>query len=278
MVGSAAAFSLMNICVRLLSAQMHTTVIVFWRNLFALLLMLPWVLRSKGMLRTNRIGGHLWRAIIGNFGMQSWFYCLATLPLTQATALSFTAPLFTTLFAVLILRERADKYRWLALLGGFIGVLIVVRPGLLSFNLASLLVLGTASLWAVVGMQLKSLSRTEPSLRIVFYMAGFMVLFSLPVALPHWIWPTTPQCLLLLAAAAASTAAQLLLVKAYSLTDIVKLVPFDFTRLIFTAMLSYIIFGENSSPATWLGAGIIIASAVLIAKRDAKTAFKQADS
>jgi drug/metabolite transporter (DMT)-like permease len=275
MVCSTASFSLMNIFIRMLSEPMHTTVIVFWRNFFSVLLMLPWVLpRGAEALKTSRLGGHFWRAIIGIIGMESWFYCVATLPLNHAIALSFTAPLFTTIFAVLWLKERADMVRWAALIGGFIGVLIILRPNSSDMSMASLVVLFATSMWAIAGMLVKSLTHTEPPLRIVFYMALFMMLFSLPVALPHWQWPTLHQTGLLLCVALASTSAHLFLVRAYSMADIVKLMPFDFLRLIFTAIFTYYFFHETSDTATWVGAGIIVACAVCVAQRDVRNSQK----
>lgn len=279
MVASTASFSLMNIFIRYASEELHTTVIVFFRNFLSVLFLLPWALRDgAALVKTTRIGAHFWRAAIGMLGMQSWFYCIATLPLNHATALSFTAPLFTTLFAVLFLGERADKFRWLALAVGFVGTLIILRPSIADTELSSMVVLFATSMWAIAGMLVKSLTTTEPPLRIVFYMALFMMLLALPPALMHWQWPSPVLWACLACVAIASTGAHWFLVRAYSIAQVVQLMPFDFLRLIFTAIFAYFFFHETSDLFTWLGAGVIIASAVAIARRDAKAAARASQS
>lgn len=273
MVASTAAFSAMNVCIREASGELHTTVIVCLRNALSLAILLPLALRhGVGMLHTKRLGSHFWRATVGSIGMQCWFYSVATLPLNHATALSFTAPLFTSLFAVLILKENASPARWAALLAGFLGTLVILRPDPQDFELNSLVVMFTTSIWAVAGMLVKSLTRTEPPIRIITYMAFFMFLWSLPLAIPHWTMPSTKAWGLMVLIALFSSMAHGALVKAYSLANVVELMPFDFLRLIFTAIFAYVVFHETSDPYTWLGAAIIIGSAVYIARRDAKAA------
>ena len=273
MMASMLAFSIMNVWIRFASEDLHTTAIVFWRNVFSVLILLPFMLkRGREAFVTQRPYGHFWRAAVGIIGMQCWFYCVVSLPLNLATALSFSAPIFTSLFAIMFLRENSDIYRWAAMIVGLVGVVVILQPSSDTFSWDSLIVLLATSMWAFAGLLVKSLTKTEPPLRIIFYMAFFMMLLSLPMALPHWQWLSLEQTGLLFAVALASTAAHWCLVSAYSMADIVKLMPFDFTRLIFTALLSYAFFNEVSGTATWLGAGIIIAAAVAIAHRDAKTA------
>jgi drug/metabolite transporter (DMT)-like permease len=273
MVISCASFSLMNVFIRLGSVELPTTMLVFLRNLITVIVLLPWVIRNKcALVRTRRLSGHFWRATVGIIGMQSWFYCIATLPLNQATALSFTAPIFSTLFAVVFLKEKADIWHWLAMAIGFAGVMIILRPASEAFNMLSLIVLFTTSMWAMAGMFIKTLTDTESPLRIVFFMVFFMSLWSLPPALYQWQWPSPTIWLYLVIIAAFAFIAQWSLAKAYSLADVVKLTPYDFSRLIFTSILAYFVFGETSDVHTWVGAAIIITSALLNARRDAKSA------
>ncbi|PZP86285.1 MAG: hypothetical protein DI582_03410 [Azospirillum brasilense] len=126
--------------------------------------------------------------------------------------------------------------------------------------------------WAVAGMLVKSLSRTEPALRIVFYMNFFMLLWALPLGIYHWQWPSLHSWAVLLLIAVCSIIMHFSMAKAYFLVPVVKLMPYDFMRLIYTAIFSYFLFGEASSWHTWLGAAIIVGSAVFIARRDAKVA------
>jgi drug/metabolite transporter (DMT)-like permease len=273
MILSCASFSAMNVFIRLGASELHTTVLVFLRNLITVLLFVPWVARNQfELLRTTRLKSHFWRATVGIIGMQSWFYCIATLPLNQATALSFTAPIFSTIFAVLFLKEQADKWRWLAMVLGFCGVVIILRPAGDDFSAWSLIVLFTTSMWALAGMFIKTLTDTESPLRIVFFMVFFMSLWSLPPALYFWEWPSVRVWVYLFIIAGFAFVAQWSLAKSYSLADVVKLTPYDFSRLIFTSILAYLVFDETSDMYTWIGAAVIVASALINARRDAKSA------
>jgi drug/metabolite transporter (DMT)-like permease len=262
----------MGVYIRYASAELPSPLIVFLRNAMTFIFLLPWAIHNNfALVRTTRLKGHFWRATIGVIGMQSWFYCLTILPLNQATALSFTAPVFSTLLAVLLLKEKADIRHWLAMIIGFTGVLIILRPAGDAFDWQSTFVLFTTMIWAIAGMFIKSLTSSESPLRIVFFMVFFMALWSLPPALYMWQWPSQTAWLYMVAIAITSFGMQWCLAKAYSLTQVVKLTPFDFSRLIFTAIFAYIAFGETTDLFTWLGAAIIIGSVLINVRRDAKT-------
>ena len=256
----------MNVFIREVSMHMHTTQIVFLRNFICIFLLLPFMLHAQIGFKTAHLSAHFWRATIGIIGMETWFYCISILPLNQATALSYTAPLFTTLFAIFYLKERGSTARWLALIIGFIGAMIILHPDLAHFDKRALVVLFATSMWAVAGMMVKTLTRTEPALRIVFIMSVFMSLWALPLALYHWQHPNLHVWELIILIAMASVGAQWCLTKAYSLADVSSLTPYDFGRLIFTSIFAYIAFGETSDYTTWIGAGIIVASAAFIAR------------
>ena len=273
MLVSTGFFSLMNVCIRSASNDLHTTVIVCLRNGIALILLAPFLYRvGPGIFHTRRIKSHFWRATVGIVGMQTWFYCVTILPLNNATALSFTAPLFTTLFAVIFLKEHASRAHWVAMFAGFIGTLVILQPSPHSFDWNALLVMLSTSIWAVAGILVKSLTRTEPPLRIIFYMALFMFLWAIPPAALHWSMPNAKAWLLLTGIAACSTAAHWALVKAYSLVGVAQVMPYDFCRLLWTALFAWFFFNEQSDMTTWLGAAIIVGSVLYIARRDAKAA------
>lgn len=273
MIISTGFFSLMNVCIREANTELHTTVIVCLRNGIALILMAPFLWHAgPSIFHTKRMKSHFWRATVGILGMQAWFYCVTTLPLNNATALSFTAPLFTTLFAVIFLKEQASSARWAAMFAGFLGTLVILQPNPHSFDWNAMVVMLTTSIWAVAGMLVKSLTRTEPPLRIIFYMALFMFLWAIPPAALNWSTPDTKGWLLLTAVAFCSTAAHWALVKAYALAGVVQIMPYDFSRLLWTALFAWFFFGEESQMTTWLGAAIIVGSVVFIARRDAKAA------
>ena len=270
MVLSMACFSLMNVFIRYSATDLHTTQIVFLRNLFSLLILLPWVLRSGSVvLKTERMWGHFWRGTVGMMGMQLWFYSIAILPMNEATALSLTAPIFATIVAIVWLGERAGIHRWSAIIIGCVGALIVIRPSPDNMNWNMLIVPCATFLWAIAGTLVKTLTKTEPPNRIVFYMAFFMTLWSLPPALYYWKTPGMELIALTFAVALASTAAHAFLVRAYASADMVLLMPFDFFRLVFTAIFAYAAFHEVADMWTWVGGAVIVSSAAYIAHREA---------
>ncbi len=271
MMVSMAAFSLMNVFIRMGAEQVHTTQIVFLRNLFSVLMFLPWVIRGgRSFLQTTKPVGHFWRGTIGVCGMQLWFYCVSILPLNEATALSFTAPIFTTIFAIVFLGEKAGLRRWSAIVIGFVGAMVIIRPNPQAMDWNLLLVPASTSLWAIAALLVKNLTKTEPPNRIVFYMALVMTFWALPMALPFWQTPSWQVIGLCLIVAVCSTIAHLTMVSAYARVEISSLAPFDFFRLVFTAIFAYIAFGEVADEWTWIGGGVIVASAAYIAYREAK--------
>lgn len=273
MLLSTGAFSAMNVSIGYIARELHPTVIVTLRNALTLLLILPWALRNNAALvRTKRLRSHITRGSIGAIGMITWIYCLSIMPVNQATALSYTAPLFTTLFAVIFLKEKANGTRWAGLFAGFCGAMIILRPATTDFEWSSLLVMLATTGWAIAGMLVKSLSRTEPPLRIVFYMNLVMTVWALPLGLWFWQWPSHQAWLILLFIACCSITMHFTMAKAYSRVPVVQLLPFDFMRLIYTAIFTYLLFGETSDFTTWLGAAVIVGSAVFTARRDAKAA------
>jgi drug/metabolite transporter (DMT)-like permease len=145
---AATAFALMITLVRQLTDGLHPLQVVFFRTAFGLAAMLPWLLRQGfGVLRTKHLRRHLLRALIAVLAMVGWFTTLSLMPLAEATALSFTSPLFTSVLAVLVLGEVMRPRRWIAVAIGFLGALIIVRPGFAAIQPAALLAIGTAAIW-----------------------------------------------------------------------------------------------------------------------------------
>lgn len=272
MLASMALFSAMNICIRLAAEQMPSPVMVLWRNSLGLVLVVLWTAglqRGLPHFPTARLSGHFWRATAGIVAMELWFYAITLLPITLATALSFTTPIFSTIAAMVFLGERAGLRRWSAIGVGFLGMLVILRPGMADFSPDAGFVLMSSCAMAVAGVMVKTLTRTEAPETIVFYMALFMIPWSLLLAFPLLAWPTWHQFLLLLVAF-FSTSAHLLMARAYIRTDMVVLMPFDFSRLVFTALMAYPVFGETLDSYTVAGSLVIVASTVYIAQREAK--------
>jgi drug/metabolite transporter (DMT)-like permease len=266
-------FACMGVAVRMLAGEMHTSFIVFLRNVMSLGIVLVWTLWLRGKrpnFRTTRMKSHFWRSAVGMVSMQLWFYSLTILPLTLATAISFSTPIFSTIFAILFLGERAGIRRWSAILAGFIGVMVTLHPDSSQMDPRVLIVIFSSALVGITSVLVKSLTRTEAPETIVFYMALFMIPWSLPPALLHWQEVSLQQLWVIFLVAFFSTAAHLMTTRAFKHTDMVVLVPFDFTRLIFIAGLAYVFFGETMDRYTLAGALIIIISTVYIAHREAR--------
>ena len=272
MIASMASFALMNTIIRLLSFELHSTQMVFMRNVISLLLIMAlsaWMQRGVPRFTTQKFSGHFWRGTLGCLAMELWFHSVTLMPLTLATAISFITPVFSTIIAIFFLGEKAGIRRWSAILAGFVGMLVILRPDVGGISPDAFFVLGSSLLIGVAGVVVKSLTRTESPETIVFYMALIMTVWSFFPALMFWQPITLPQLWLAFWIAVFSTGAHLMLARAYMRADIVVLMPLDFTRLVFTAILAYLFFGELLDTQTLIGSAIIVASTVYIAHREA---------
>ena len=269
---STIAFSIMHGLVRFVSEVLPPFQIAFFRNIFGLAFILPLVMRSRfAILRTKQIGLHALRGVINMAAMLMFFTALAISPIAKVTALGFTAPIFMAILAVLVLGERFRIYRWSAIFLGFVGMLIILRPGLVAIDTGALLVIGSAALWAVAMIIIKIQSRTESSLTIVAYMGIFLGVFSIAPAV--WVWqPFGLQTLgFMVLIGLFGSIAQMAISESLKETDSTALMPFDFLKLIWTAMIGVWFFSEIPDIYTWIGATVIFLSGLFIAIRERST-------
>lgn len=271
MLASCFWYSVTAILMRYLADSMHPFTIVFYRNVFALMLMLPILFHAgHSVFYTSRITTHFWRGVLGVIGMILFMVALAKIPTTRAIALSFTAPLFTTIAAMIFLKEKVGVHRWSALIIGFIGTLVILRPGFAVFDVMSLFMIAATSVWAVSGVLIKRLSETESPRTMVFYLTLLSVPLSLPMFLMHPELPDLHEAMMLLLLGFVSNTAQYCMFHAYGRTNVTVLLPFDFSRLIFVTIISYFAFNEVLDIWTGVGAVIILVSSVYIARREAR--------
>ena len=266
---STVAFSIMHGLVRFVSEVLPPFQIAFFRNVFGLAFLLPLLMRSRfAILRTKQIGLHALRGVINMAAMLMFFTALSISPIAKVTALGFTAPIFMAILAVLVLGERFRIYRWSAIFLGFVGMLIILRPGLVAIDTGALLVTGSAALWAVAMIIIKIQSRTESSLTIVAYMGIFLGVFSIAPAL--WVWqPFGLKTLgLMMLIGLFGSIAQMAISQSLKETDPTALMPFDFLKLIWTAMIGAWFFAEIPDIYTWIGATVIFLSGLFIAFRE----------
>ena len=270
-------FAMMNNCVRFVSQSVPTEQVVLLRNVVALVLLSIWLACQKApmvQLRTGRLASHLGRATLGVVSMHTWFYALGHMNLNQATALSFTTPIFVSILAIVFLKEQSNRIRWVAIGLGLVGAMIIVRPSTHGMNPVAGLAILSSMLIAIISLWVKSLSRTETTSAMLFYMALFMAIFSLPMGLLHWQPMSFSVSMAALVLAVMSLLAHSFLIEAYKHSEMTALMPFDFTRLIFTAMIAYVWFREPMDHATWAGSALIVAASLLAARYGTRPAAK----
>jgi len=265
--------SAMNIAIREVSGSLPSTEIVVFRHIFSIILVFcwtAWLHHGMPKFASKRLSGHFWRSAFGICAMELWFYSVSIMSVNLVTALSFTTPIFSTIFAIIFLGERAGIRRWSAIFMGFVGMLIILRPDVSGISNAGWIVIASSVLMAASGIMVKTLTSSESPETIVFYMAVFMLCFALPLAIPSWQPFTLEQLAISFIIALCSSVAHLLMARAFMLAEMVVLTPFDFSRLIFTAILAYIFFGETIDAHTIIGSMVIATSAIYIAHREAK--------
>lgn len=274
MVAAAVFFSVMIAAIRHVSVQMHSFEIVFFRNLFGFMVVVPILLRGGGLryLKTRKIKLYVFRGGLAASSMLMWFYAISVTPLAEAVSLSFTAPLFTTVAAILFLGETAGPRRWLGTLVGFAGAMLIVRPGFEAVTAAQIMLLISSALVAVSIIVIKILARTEPPDRIVAYMILMMAPLSIVPALFVWQWPDGGQLFWMAVIGVTGTMGHVMLTRSLSSADATAVMPFDFLRLPFVGIIAFFAFAEIPDAWTLIGGATIFGSAIYVAQREAKAA------
>lgn len=277
MLGSTMLFGLMTVAIRLASETLHTFEIAFFRNFFGLVAALPLLLRhGPELLRTTQLPRYLFRCAVGVVSMLCGFWAIGHLPLAQAVALSYSTPIFVTIAAVVFLHEQVRARRWAAVALGFVGVMIIVRPGTAGFSAGTLVALAAAVLSGIVSIQIKQLSKVEPADRIVLLTTLLWVPMSLLPALTVWEWPRGIAWVWVIAAGFLGTGGHMLWTRALKLGDVSALTPISFMQLPIVAVAGWLLFQERLDRWTAIGAGVIFAANAYIAHREARLARRAA--
>ena len=270
MLGSTLSFGFMALAIRYATAYVPTQEVAFFRNAFGLLALLPMLLRpGRAPLKTQQLPRYFMRSAIGLASMLCAFWALGHLPMAQAVSLSYSTPLFVTIAAVLWLGETVRVRRWAAVIIGFIGVLVIVRPGTGSFSAGSLVAVAAAVLSSVVATQIKQLTRVDGADTVVFYTYVFWVPLSLIPALFVWQWPSGIAWLWLALTGVLGTLGQLLWTRALRLGEVSALTPISFMQLPLVSVMAWLLFNEALDRWTVIGALIILGSNAYIAHREA---------
>ena len=261
------------------AADLSSEQVAALRFLWAIPLLLPWMLRNRGAaLRTRRLGLHFASAALTAGCTALLFYALARMPLAEATALNFTVPLFTTLVAALLLRERVDAGRWAATVAGFVGVLVILRPGFETVRPVSLAPMGAALLLAFWYLTLKRMAPTESRLTITIYQTLFAAAMLLVLALPTWVTPSWPAVAATIVMAISGTLGIFLMSWAFAVAEASVVAPIDYARLPFVAIIGFLAFGEVPDAMTLAGGAVIVAAAITIARRETSAARRRSPS
>ena len=265
------AFAGMHAVIRHLSKDLHPFEIAFFRNLFGFFALTPFFLRGGlGVLRTGVPHLHALRGVLQAGAMLSFFYAVSVTPLAKVSALSFTAPLFAAIGAVLLLGERLRWSRVAALAAGFAGAMAIVRPGIAAVDFGALLVLGSSAVWAVCMLVIKLLARTESPVTVTAYMGVVLTPLSGLAAIFVWRWPGPEHLVWFVVMGGLGTFAHLAFSQAFKEADATAVLPFDFTRLIWASLLGFWLYAEIPELWTWIGGAVIFASSSYIAIHEAR--------
>ena len=264
-------FVLVDVFVKMLGRKFDPFQLALFRYAIGWIVLAPIFIRmGRSNLRTQHIGLHLLRMVLAFAAQLGVFVSVIYMLLADATAFMFTKPLFTTVVAVLLISEAVSARRWVATLVGFVGVLIMVRPGSDSMDPVALIAIGAAMTFAVANVLIRMLARTEPPNRILFYYhIGGIVAFTGPAI---WVWrtPVGNEWLLLIAIGVITTAGMVCYIRAFSVGEPSAVGPSENVRLIYAALFGYFLFAEIPSIWTGIGAAIIVASTYYIARDEAR--------
>jgi len=272
MIASVFVFALVNALVKYLEDDYPVGEVVFFRSIFSLLFSLGLLARNGGLqsLRTNRLTEHVGRGTLQFISMVCIFIAYHWMPLADAVAITFSSPLFLTVLSIPILGEKVGRHRWGAVLVGFIGILIMVRPGEGVLSLGALLALVNAGLSASVTIALRRMSLTERPVTLVTYQAIVASVLSIAAVPFGWVTPTWQGGIGLAAVGLISGVGQILWTQAFKLAPAAVLAPFSYTSMIWAIGLGFLVWGDVPTPLLLLGALVVVASGLYILYRETR--------
>lgn len=277
MLASAACFGVHGPIVRELSYQLDPMVISFGRSVVLLAVLAPFLMRDGWRsLATSQPLLMGFRGLASAGGLMLLIYAQAHMPLARVTALTFTAPLFAIVGAALVLRERVGASRWIATLVGFAGTVIILRPGVDGIEPIALAPLGAALFVAMSNLTAKSLSASHGATTLVAWVAICSVVLTAVPALFVWSWPDLAGFGWLAALGCVTAGAHQCLVRSFAVADASAVMPYDYTRLLFTAAIGWYAFGEVPATTLWIGAAIIVGATIFNARQEARAARRPA--
>lgn len=283
-LSSVVCLSGMSACVKYLGDAIPTGQTIFVRGLIScvVLALIAWRVGGLHILKTQNLRSHALRSLAGTASMFCWLTALTVVPLAEFTAISFTAPMFLTVFAMLFLREPIHAYRWTALAMGFVGVLITVGPQLTfgGNSVGVAIAFGAAMFSALAMLFLRSMSGSggEHAITITFYFSATTMVCGAATAVAGWPMPTPEQWLFIALVGVFGVFGQLLLTLSYRYAEVSTIAPLDYTNLLLAVGFGYYLFGEVPHWSMWIGAPLVIASGLIILWREYRRYAEAADA
>ena len=279
LMAAAAGFSVMVLLVKMAGERLHVTQILLVRQAIMMLIVMPSVLNHfPGCLKTKRLDLQIMRVVFALVAMLCGFYSIIHMPLADAVAIGFAKSFFVTIFAIWLLKEVVGIRRWAAVGVGFIGVIVMMRPGSEGFDPNAILALIGAAGAGLVMVIIRKLSQTDQPITTLSYQA-FLVAFCVALpALYYWQPPTAIEWGLMVAIGVVSYGAQMLNIYAYSWGEASVLASLDYVRLLYATFLGWLVFDTFPGPYTWLGALVIIGASIYTVQRERKVNARLARS
>ena len=270
MIISGLFFVLMHSAVKYLSKEVHIFEIAFFRCALVIFVLAPVIIQQgKTIFKTKQPKMQFLRIITNSVAMLCFFYGISTTPLAQLTTLGFTVPIFATILAVIFMKEKIRLRRTTALIIGFIGTIVVMRPDI-SIELGALLIIFSSFLWSICLIFIKKLTQTDSAVTISLYFGIGMIPATFILAFPVMEAIDMRQFTILVFIAVTGTLAQTIMNTALKKGELALLLPFDFLRLIWSVLIGYVLFAEEPTFTLWIGGFLIIGSTTYIAWREAK--------
>lgn len=268
MTVSCVAFAALWVLIRVASEELHPFAIVVWRNLIGLVWLLPMILMTPGLIRIERLPSHVRRATSGVIATFATFYAVANAPMANVLAINYTAPLFAAVGAMLFLGERVHRIRGAALVAGFIGMLLVLRPGTVPMSPGLWAAIISALATAFSYLAIKSLTGQDDARAVAAWAFILTTPVSIILSIPWWTWPSAQLWPILIGLGACAAAGQLSLARALSLADASAVMPFDFVRFGLITLAGVLLFNERYDMLTLMGGGVILIAGLVLALRE----------
>ena len=261
--------TLMGTFIKLAQEELNVFTTGFLRFFFGFLIITPYILKTKfEVFSTKNLKIHILRSALNLPAMLLGFAALAMLPLEKMTAIHFIVPIIVTILAVIFLKEKIYLCRSIALVMGFLGMLIILRPGIIDISIGIYMALISSLIWSVVIILTKKVSKDDSAITILSHQYVYMSLFSFPLVIYFWDQPSLKTIIFILCAAMSGTILHIALNHAYKLVDVTMTQPYSFLGLVVSSIIGYFVFSDKPDFYTWLGASVIFCGVLLISYRE----------